>query len=121
MQEIDISKAVITCINVIILIGLPVALILHLLHARKMLHWSFEWWQQIIISIVYTAGISAEIPACWIRLKSYYQYNIVLPESFYTLSMWDRYSHMLFYVLLYLLTWVVTFRRIPESVKNTIG
>lgn len=121
MYEIEVNKGVITFINIAILSGLPVFFAFHIRAIKKHAQWSFDWWQQVIIALLYIAAINTEVAAFWGSYKTYYGYSIVLPDSIYTLTTWQRWGRLLFYVILYLQTWVATMKLIPTSVKNTIG
>lgn len=121
MNEIDVNKAVITAINVIIILGLPCMLTWHVSRAKKLMHKSEDWITQILIIFVYGLAISAEIPALWIRWQAYYVLHIKLPDSIYKLSTWDRWGHLIMYVALFMLTYTFTRKKIPKIVTDTIG
>lgn len=121
MNEIDVNKAVITGINVLILLGLPCMFAWHIGQAKRLLHKSEDWIVQILIIFVYGLAISAEIPALWIRWQAYYVLHIQLPDSMYKLSTWDRYGHLMLYVALFLLTYTFTRKKIPQIVTDTLG
>lgn len=120
-QEIEVSKAAITAINVIILMGLPYMFFWHIKQARSKDHLSYDWMVQILIIFVYGIAITAEIPALWIRLISYYQLKLVIPEGLYKLTTWDRWSHLCEYAALFLLTFTVTKRKVPKIVRDTLS
>jgi hypothetical protein len=121
MQETDVTKAVITAINVIILILLPIMAAWHICRIKKFEHASYDWWMQILVVLSYGAAINAEIPALWSRWKSYYVWHIQIPEAAYTLTTWDRWSHALYYILFMFITWALTKKRVPSIITETIG
>lgn len=121
MYEIQLSKTIITVINIIILMGLPLMFWWHVRQARKKDHLSEDWMMQIIIIFTYGVAICAEIPALWVRWVSYYQLNIVLPEGVYKLSTWDRWNHACFYVVLFLLTHTFTKKKVPKIIRDTLS
>ena len=121
MNEIDVNKAVITAINVIILLGLPIMFGWHIARAKKLIHKSEDWVTQILIIFVYGLAILAEIPALWSRWEAYYVLKLQLTEGMYKLTTWDREGHAVFYVTLFLLTYTFTRKKIPQIVTNTIG
>jgi len=102
--EIDFYRLGITLINVVVLAGLPGMLIWHIVQAKKQDHLSDGWMVQILIIFVYGLAISAEIPALWSRWIAYYTLDLKLPPILYALSGWDRWLHLFFYVILFLLT-----------------
>jgi hypothetical protein len=121
MNEIDVNKAVITIINVLILLGIPVMFGWHIAQAKRLLHKSEDWIVQILIIFVYGLAICAEIPALWARWIAYYSLNMKLPDSIYKLSSWDRWNHLIFYAALFLLTYTFTRKKAPKIVSDTLG
>lgn len=121
MEEIDVNKAIITGINIIILLGLPCMLAWHIKKARSKSHLSDEWMVQILIIFVYAIAISAEIPALWARWISYYQLNLKLPQLMYVLNTWDRYLHLFLYVVLFMLTYTFTRNKVPKIIRDTFN
>lgn len=121
MNEIDVNKAFITAINVLILLGLPVMFAWHISRAKRLIHKSEDWIIQILIIFVYGLAITAEIPALWSRWYAYYTLQMKLPDVLYKLSTWDRWSHLIFYVVLFLLTYTFTRKKVPQIVTDTLG
>lgn len=121
MNELDVNKAVITAINILILLGLPIMFMWHIGYAKRLIHKSEEWITQILIIFVYGLAICAEIPALWSRWLAYYSMHLPMSGDLYKLTTWDRWSHMIFYVVLFLLTYTFTRKKIPQIVKDTIG
>ena len=121
MNEIEVNKAVITVINILILLGLPCMFAWHIGQAKRLLHKSEEWVIQILIIFVYGLAICAEIPALWSRYKSYYVLHLQMPDAIYKLSTWDRWGHLIFYVVLFMLTYTFTRKKIPRIVTDTLG
>jgi len=121
MNENDVNKAVITAINVIILLGLPIMFGWHINRAKRLMHKSDEWIIQILIIFTYGLAICAEIPALWIRYEAYYVMHMKIPEGMYKLTTWDRWGHAIFYVVLFLLTYTFTRKKVPQIVTDTLG
>ena len=121
MNEIDVNKAVITLINVIILLGLPSMLGWHVTQAKRKLHKSDDWITQILIVIVYALAINAEIPALWSRWEVYYIQKLPLSKGLYFLTTWDREGHAIFYVALFFLTYTFTRKHIPQVIRDTLA
>ncbi len=121
MNEIDVNKAVITVINVLILLGLPVMLAWHISQAKRLMHKSEPWIIQILIVFVYSLAIAAEIPALWSRWEAYYNLHIVIPKTLYILTTWDREGHALFYAAFFLLTYTFTRKKAPSIIRDTLG
>lgn len=120
MTEISVNKAVITAINILILSGLPIMALWHYKQAKKKEHLSYDWMVQIMIIFLYIMCISAEIPALWSRWKAYYELRTQLPDVMYKLTTWDRWSHLLAYLVLFLLTHTITSKKVPKIVKDTL-
>lgn len=120
MQEIDVNKAVITAINVIILLGLPVTLGWHVSQVKSKKHLSDEWIIQLMIVFLYIVAICAEIPALWARFDAYYVYKMVIPDALYKLSTWDRWNHLLYYAIFIIFTVTVTRKTIPKVIRETL-
>lgn len=121
MNEIDVNKGVITAINILILLGLPCMFAWHIGQAKRLIHKSEDWIIQILIVFVYGLAICAEIPALWIRWYAYYTLNMKMPDVVYKLSTWDRWSHCIFYIVLFMLTYTFTRKKLPKIVTDTIG
>lgn len=121
MGETEVNKAIITAINAIILLGLPGMLIWHIRRVKTKKHLSDEWIIQLMFVFLYIISITAEIPALWVRWESYYVYNLPTPESLYKLTTWDRWSHLIFYVVLMVLSSTITRKKIPAIIKDTIA
>lgn len=121
MNEIDVNKAVITVINVIILLGLPVMLGWHIGQAKRLIHKSEPWIIQILIIFVYALAICAEIPALWSRWIAYYELKMPLSDGLYKLTTWDRWSHLMVYAALFMLTYSFTRKKAPKIVSDTLG
>lgn len=120
-METEVNKAVITAINAIILLGLPIMMGWHIAQVKKKFHLSDEWIIQILIIFVYALSICAEIPALWARWIAYYQMKMVLPDGIYKLVTWDRWNHLCLYVVLFLLTYTFTRKKVPQIVRNTLS
>ncbi len=121
MQEVEINKIVITAINVIILMGLPVWAVWHGRRIKNCEHMSYDYWMQILIVMCYITAICAEIPALWARWKAYYIYHMDISDSLYVLTTWDRWNHLLFYVIFMFLTWSITYKRVPKAFTEALG
>lgn len=121
MNEIDVNKAVITIINVLILLGLPAMFGWHIGQAKRLIHKSEEWIIQILIIFVYGLSICAEIPALWSRWIAYYELKMTLSDSMYKLTTWDRWNHLIMYVAMFLLTYTFTRKKAPKIVSDTLG
>gem|GEM_PF-1947717 len=121
MHDIDVSKATITIINVVILLGLPLMFIWHVKQVKRCKHLSDDWMIQILILFVYMVFMEAEIPALWARWIAYYQLKMKLPQALYVLSTWDRWGHMFGYSCLFLLTHTFTMKRIPKVVRDMLS
>lgn len=121
MKEIDVNKAVITAINTVILLGLPVMLGWHIAQAKRLIHKSEPWIIQILIIFVYALAICAEIPALWSRWIAYYELKMQMPEGLYKLTTWDRWNHLVLYVAMFLLTYTFTRKKAPKIVSDTLG
>lgn len=119
MEPVEINKAVITVINIIVLGALPWWVYWHLQTRRQLNHMCYDWWIQTIIVMLYSSAICAEIPALWSRWKAYYELKMVMPDSLYILTTWDRWSHLLTYVILMFLTWSITYKRVPKAFTDT--
>lgn len=121
MNDIGVQKCVITIINIIILLGLPFMLAWHWHRAIKEVHKSEAWLTQLLCIFVYFIAICSEIPALWSRWYSYYTIKLQIPEMLYTLSAWDRWSRLVFYVFLFVLTYTFTRKKTPKIISDTIG
>jgi hypothetical protein len=121
MNESDINKAVITGINIVILLGLPIMFAWHIKQAKQLIHKSEDWIVQILIVFVYGLAICAEIPALWSRWIAYYTLKMPLPDGLYKLTTWDREGHAVFYAALFLLTYTFTRKKAPKIVTDTLG
>ena len=121
MHDIDVSKAVITVINIIILLGLPGMFIWHVKQVKRCPHLSPDWMIQILILFVYMIAISAEIPALVARWIAYYELRMKLPQILYMLSTWDRWNHLFFYVALFLLTHTFTKKQVPQIIRDFLS
>ena len=121
VHDIDVSKAVITVINVLILMGLPMMFIWHVRQVKRCQHLSPDWMIQILILFVYMIAISAEIPALIARWIAYYQIHMKLPQILYMLSTWDRWNHLFFYVALFLLTHTFTKKHVPKVIRDFLS
>ncbi len=121
MGEIEINKAVITAVNMLILMGLPFMFMWHIRQARKQVHLSDDWIIQILIIFTYGIAICAEIPALWSRLEAYYVLKMRMPEGLYKLTTWDRWNHLCFYVVLFLLTLTFTRKKVPKIIRDTLS
>lgn len=121
MQEIEVNKAVITIINILILLGLPCMFTWHVRQTKIKPHLSDDWIIQILILFLYGAAICAEIPALWVRWEAYYIYHIKLPEGMYKLATWDRWAHLIVYVVMFFLTYTFTKKKIPQVIRDTLS
>jgi hypothetical protein len=121
MGEIEVNKLVITITNIAILAGLPCMLTWHIRQAKKQVHMSNDWVVQILIIFAYMVAIGAEIPALWARWKAYYVYKMDIPDSLYVLSTWDRYNHLFFYVIFFILTYSFTRKKVPNIIRDTLS
>lgn len=121
MGEVEVNKAIITGINVVILLGLPCMLIWHIRRVKTKLHLSDDWMIQLMFVFLYITAISSEIPALWSRFEAYYIYNLKTPDALYKLTTWDRWSHLIFYVVLMVISSTITRKKIPNIIKDTIG
>jgi len=120
MQEIDVNKAVITAINVIVLLGLPVTLGWHISQVKTKRHLSDDWIIQLLIVFLYATAICAEIPALWARFDAYYIHKMIIPDSLYKLTTWDRFNHLFFYAIFIVFTVTVTRKTIPKVIRETL-
>jgi hypothetical protein len=120
MERIELNKLLITAINAIILIWLPIWTIWSANQVRKFKAVTFDWWIQVLIVICFGAAINAEIPALWARLVAYYGMNMPIPQYIYVLTTWDRWGHQLFYFIFTLLIWCITKKRIPTIVTDIV-
>jgi len=100
---------------------LPCWAVFHIRYLRRLEHKSNEWWVQIIIVMYYSSAALSEIPAFWVRFKAYFEYHMQIPDSLYILTTWDRLNHLVTYVLVMFLTWSVTYKKVPEVFKDTVG
>lgn len=121
MHEIEVSKAVITAINIVILLGLPWMFYWHVRQVKKQRHLSDDWIIQILILFVYSIAITSEIPALWARWVAYYEVKLNMPDSMYKLAAWDRWEHLLGYIALFLLTHTFTKKTIPKPVRDFLS
>lgn len=119
MQETEISKLAITILNVVILGSLPLWMAWHIRRMKQCVHMSYDYWMQFIISLLYFTGIAAEIPALWSRWKAYYVYQLNIPDSLYVLTAWDRFNHLVLYLIIMFLTWSITYKRVPKAFTDT--
>ena len=117
MEEININKAIITIINILVLIGIPIMARFHIIKAKKEIHLSYEWWIQIMFVIMYISCLTSEIPAFWSRYRAYYELKLTINDtSLYVLTTWDRWNHLLNYLIIYLITYSVSKKEIPNIV-----
>lgn len=121
MGEIEVNKSVITIVNIVILMGLPFMFAWHIKQARKKEHLSDDWIIQILIIFVYGIALCAEIPALWSRWEAYYVIKMQMPEGLYKLTTWDRWNHLCFYVVLFLMTYTFTRKKIPKIIRDTLS
>jgi hypothetical protein len=121
MREIEVNKAFITIINVVMLSGLGVLVVWHIRQARNKLHLSKEWMFEIMTIFLWGCAFSCEIPALWTRIKAYYVLKTVMPDSLYVLVTWDRWGHLFFYCVLFIYTRAVSKREVPKFVKDTLS
>ena len=121
VTENDAYTVFIMFFNIIILIGLPIMPIWHGYKAIKMFMHSYDWQLQIFIIFIYILAINAEIPALLSRWKVYYTLKINLPDSIYVLNAWDREGHAIFYGAFIFLTVIITNKKMPKIITDTIG
>lgn len=119
-HDIEVSKVVITAINVIILLGLPFMLGWHIRRMVKTNHGSYDWMMQLIIVFLYVIAISSEIPALWSRWVAYYELKMQIPEKLYVITMWDRWLRAIFYIFFFVFTFAFTVKRVPKVISDTL-
>jgi hypothetical protein len=121
MKEIDVNKAFITGINIVMLLFLFLLIIWHAKEARTKRHLSKDWMFEIMAIFIWCCAFSCEIPAFWTRIKAYYVLKTVMPDSLYVLVTWDRWGHLFLYFVLFIYTRAVSRREVPKFVKDTLS
>lgn len=117
-MEIEVWKAVITSINVLLIPALFFWIAWHLNHIKLFARHSYDWWIQIFITLSYITAFTAEVPAFISRIKAYYELKMVMPNSLYILTTWDRWNHVIFYIIFMVLTYSITTKTIPQFAKQ---
>lgn len=120
-MDISFVKAFITLINFIILIQIPINIIKCRNKIFKLEYDSFEWASMIVLTILWVVALSAEIPALIVRYLSYYKYHIQLPDILFVLNIWDRWLHLVFYLIFELYTYMQLNKKVPGIIKSTFG